>query len=890
MLHRPPERDLAVPLFVITLRFLGVTEVRAADGADALAVLKQPKRLALLGYLAAAAPHRFHRRDSLLALFWPDQDQSQARRALRRALFFLRRALGSDAIVGRGDELGTRLEDVWCDVTAFQQALDAKHLDEAVELYRGDLLTGLFVESAPDFERWLEVERARLRDLAVGAAWALSDRAERSGDVRDAAQWAKQALELTPDDEAGLRRLVRLLDRSGARAAALQAYQGFVKRLAEELELEPEPETVALMETVRSRHDAPVLAGDVPAPRKRSPNLVAVLPFTVRGPVELQYLRDGMVDLLAAKLDGAGALRTVEPRSMLHYMRSLSGSEIDVHEARAVSERFGAEWCLFGSVVVTGERLHVAVTLCQAQGQREIRADVGNYGEGEIFKAVDEIARHILSQWTISYGGMMARLAAVTTESVTALKAYLVGERAFRAGRFADAAAAYEQAVGEDPTFALGHYRLAAAYAARGAPEAAGEPCARAWEHRQRLNPRFQLLVEAQAATLRGAAGNAEGLCRSVIRQIPKNVEAWFLLGETYFHYNPDRGRSIMEAHRPFERVLDLDPRHIGALTRLMRLAAFEGRTDDLGFLLERFEAAEPEAEQSISARALSAFALGDRAARDMVMAELKDDPPQLAAVVGDIAVYVRDFAMATEVAGVMADMASSPTVRAHAHLLLAYLAAASRQFDRSLEELDRVEQLDRATALLHRGLMLSQEHLSADEATVQTCYRTLESWHPVDPRSAPQDVLSVATHRGMQRCLREYVLGMLATKAGNLEVALLHADQCDAAARPGDDELLRADLARGVRARVALVRGEPARALEILETIVGECPSQVVTSSPFASRVTERFLRATVLEAVGRPEEAAGWSESMAQRSVFELVFAERGQKKQEGQEGRDE
>ena len=872
MLHRSPERYLAVLPLLITLRFLGGTEVRDANGAEALAVLKQPKRLALLTYLAAAAPRRFHRRDSLLAMFWPEQDQSQARRALRRALFFLRRALGPDAITGRGDELGAKPEDVWCDVTDFQQALEAKRLDEALVLYRGDFLSGLFVESAPDFERWLDGERGRLRDLAVGAAWALSDRAERVGDVRDAAQWGKRALELTPEDEAGLRRLVRLLDRSGARAAALQAYQGFMKRLAEELELAPEPETVALMETVRSGRDIPASLGDG-SPRTPSSNLVAVLPFTVRGSVELQYLRDGMVDLLAAKLDGAGELRTVDPHSMLRHLRSMTGSEIDVHEARTVSERFGAEWCLLGSVVATGDRLHVAVTLCQAQGQREIRADVGHYGEAEIFKAVDEIARHILSQWTTSYGGMMARLAAVTTESLTALKAYLVGERAFRAGRFADAVTAYEQAVREDPTFALGHYRLAAAYAARGVPEAAGEPCAHAWEHRNRLNPGFRLLVEAQAAMLRGAAGDAESLCRTVIRQMPKNVEAWFLLGETYFHYNPDRGRSVMEARRPLEHALKLDPRHIGALTRLMRLAALEHRTDDLDLLLERFEAAEPEVEQLLSARAIATAARRDRVSRDAVVAALRGDPHSLAATVGDIAVYVGDVIAAMELAQVLVEVTSSPGLRAHAHLLLAYLALASGDSTRALASLDRVEQSDRAAALLHRGLVLSQEHVRTDQATLEQCYLALESWHLVEPRSS-RDVLSLATHHGMQQCLREYVLGLLSARAGNLDTALVHAEQCDMARGPGDDELLRADLTRGVRARVAFCRGEPARAVEILETIVGECPFPAVISSPFASRVTERFLRARALQALDRSEEASRWLEGLAQRSVFELLF----------------
>ena len=55
---------------MIELRTLGAVDLRSADGVELRAVLVQPKRTALLAYLAVADPRGFHRRDSLLALFW----------------------------------------------------------------------------------------------------------------------------------------------------------------------------------------------------------------------------------------------------------------------------------------------------------------------------------------------------------------------------------------------------------------------------------------------------------------------------------------------------------------------------------------------------------------------------------------------------------------------------------------------------------------------------------------------------------------------------------------------------------------------------------------------------------------------------------------------------
>jgi serine/threonine-protein kinase len=56
---------------VIQLRILGPTDLRTADGRELRPVLQQPKRLALLAYLALAGPHHFRQRDSILGLFWP---------------------------------------------------------------------------------------------------------------------------------------------------------------------------------------------------------------------------------------------------------------------------------------------------------------------------------------------------------------------------------------------------------------------------------------------------------------------------------------------------------------------------------------------------------------------------------------------------------------------------------------------------------------------------------------------------------------------------------------------------------------------------------------------------------------------------------------------------
>src|SRR6267378_2974633 len=137
---------------MIEFRMLGTLQLTDAAGHEVKRLLTRSRRLALLAYLAAATPRGFHRRDTLLALFWPELDQEHARAALRQALHVLRDTLGVDVVVTRGD-----------DDVAFDRAIATGQLAEALELYRGDLLAGFFIPGAAEFERWLEGDRVRLQ-------------------------------------------------------------------------------------------------------------------------------------------------------------------------------------------------------------------------------------------------------------------------------------------------------------------------------------------------------------------------------------------------------------------------------------------------------------------------------------------------------------------------------------------------------------------------------------------------------------------------------------------------------------------------------------------------------------------------------------------------------
>lgn len=238
---------------MIELRLLGATDLRGVPPDEGEALLAQSKSVALLAYLAVAAPGALQRRDRLVGMLWPELDQEHARAALRKTIHALRRALGAETLATRGDEeIGVAPGALWCDAVEFDECVEKGFYSRALELYRrGDLLPGFFVSEAGAFEDWLDRTRSDLRDKAAAAAWGLAARLEDGGNYTIAGKYARQAATLAPSDERMLRRVMLLLDRLGDRAGAVSVCEDFARRLRREFDAEPSAETQALLARVR---------------------------------------------------------------------------------------------------------------------------------------------------------------------------------------------------------------------------------------------------------------------------------------------------------------------------------------------------------------------------------------------------------------------------------------------------------------------------------------------------------------------------------------------------------------------------------------------------------------------------------------------------------------
>jgi len=166
----------------------------------------------LLGWLALDG--HTHSRSTLAARFWPDVLDESARTSLRSALSALRRSLGPDGeryVIADRDGVGLAGGDlVWTDVAEFERCIDQDRLDDAVELSRGEVLTGLD-------DDWVYERRDEHRDRLSNVLARLADRVEAAGDLPAAIGYTRRRIALDPLAEEPQRVLMRRLAAGGDR-------------------------------------------------------------------------------------------------------------------------------------------------------------------------------------------------------------------------------------------------------------------------------------------------------------------------------------------------------------------------------------------------------------------------------------------------------------------------------------------------------------------------------------------------------------------------------------------------------------------------------------------------------------------------------------------------
>ncbi len=519
--------------------------------------MAQPKRLALLAFLATARPGSLVFRDTLLAMLWPEFDASQARRALRQTLYHLRRELGREAILG-GDQgaVGVDLDRIWCDAVAFERAAAEDRLEAALGLYGGEFLAGFHPACGPEYESWLDGVRDRLRRKAVSAASTLAERAEASGDQVSAIEYHRWVTDVLPYDEQVARALIRFLARMGDRAQAIRAYEMHSSRLRRDLGIEPDPDTRSLVEAVRagdvlrpSREDgvtAPAVAHEPDRRRRLRSCSVAVLPFAaLSGSESERVFADGLTEMLITELARRTSVAIVSRTSVLQYR----APEVPLP---IIARELGVDHLVEGTVLESGGRLRVTVQLLAASPERHLWAESFDRDRADSLIVQAEIAAAVaIGIERVLTAPVAAREGSANVE---ARDAFFRGRCQFvrmTPTGFAEAMRHFQEAIRLDPGFAKAHASLAYALSCfartgRIAPHEAYGNARRRAERALALEPQ---LAEAHMAL---------GVCAS--------VHEWnWSLAERHIQRGLDLSPDLPDSHWIHSNFLCLVGRHADA-------------------------------------------------------------------------------------------------------------------------------------------------------------------------------------------------------------------------------------------------------------------------------------------------------------------------------------
>jgi DNA-binding SARP family transcriptional activator/TolB-like protein/Tfp pilus assembly protein PilF len=237
----------------IHVRLLGRFDA-ARDAQFADRIRFSTKKVAALLAFLAMNPQQAATREQLGALLWGNSPDAQARQSLRQALLFLRKDLHPAEVVDAGAEV-VRLRPGAVSVDAPElDALSASDdfadLERAAALVQGEFLAGFALEEEP-FEDWLRQQRRRFEVAGTGALERHARECDALGKGAQATATVERLLALDPLREDWQRLALRLYARHRSHNEAMAQAKAFTHLLKRELDVEPEPQTQALIEEIR---------------------------------------------------------------------------------------------------------------------------------------------------------------------------------------------------------------------------------------------------------------------------------------------------------------------------------------------------------------------------------------------------------------------------------------------------------------------------------------------------------------------------------------------------------------------------------------------------------------------------------------------------------------
>jgi serine/threonine-protein kinase len=311
---------------------------------------------------------------------------------------------------------------------------------------------------------------------------------------------------------------------------------------------------------------------------------IAVAPFRVGGAAPtVHYLREGLGDLMTPQLHAIPGVTAPSMRVMLEQWRRAGGSvDADLPDDRAlrVAGGAGAGQLILGEIVGTEKHLTINAQLVRvSDGHVLAPAKV----EGPADSAAALAGRLLATLLAIRDGATVDRVRSVVSANPEAITPFLIGEQAYRRGRYGDASRAFATAFQHDSTFAIAALRLwlTNGWTLSSTASVPGPWLDRAWQNRQHLSGSDAALLDAVTGPTYPRPRPARQYERDLrsAAERTNSAELWYQVGDVMYHRFRLSGDSTYprRALDAFRRAEAIDSSFVPALEHQSALYAFFG-------------------------------------------------------------------------------------------------------------------------------------------------------------------------------------------------------------------------------------------------------------------------------------------------------------------------
>jgi serine/threonine protein kinase/lipopolysaccharide biosynthesis regulator YciM len=298
---------------------------------------------------------------------------------------------------------------------------------------------------------------------------------------------------------------------------------------------------------------------------------LAILPFhNSSTDVSLDWIGSTLSEMLSTDVGQSARLRTVSSdriHQILKDLRIPPNSDFDPDTSRHMAEFSNADILISGRYAKFGDQIRIDATLQDLRRDRRVPLKIEAASEKDIPGTVDRLAELIRNNLAVSSDVLKELKASSfqpTSQSVPALRDYNQALQLLRDGKNLEAVKALQDAVKEDPQFALAYSRLASADSDLGYDADAERYSRKALEFTQQLPVAEKYLVEAIHARIMKDNKKAVEAYENLAKTLPDNSDVEYALGNLYV----DTG-DYEKARQQFGRILQSDPKNIKALWQM---------------------------------------------------------------------------------------------------------------------------------------------------------------------------------------------------------------------------------------------------------------------------------------------------------------------------------